>query len=438
MSITVYCATEKQQAAATALAEHARGELAALGATLDVVLVADAGVGGLDLPLTMVQVMALKGADAFPLTLVGDHAARSGGLPDAMDLRRWATDGLTESAALATDTVSAATGNTGAFIEATYEQLAKLGDSGLCCSPIELYSPDELAVLPEEILRLSSGCGHPVEDAHITAGMSVLDIGCGAGADAILAARQTGPTGQVIGVDPSASMRERAIRNAADIGLTWIDFRAGTAESLPVAAASVDLVISNCVLSLSTDPTAAWAEIARTLRPGGQIVVSDIVGGAAGETLDAKARCETGIEWPDYQAMLHRLGFAGIRPLRVRAARYRDGATARSVTIHAWHGQPRPTAAVDLIYAGSATAAAQDLAQTLTAAFADRVTLRLLDADDVATRDVVALLRDGHDQASHDQASHDQAAPALTVAVDGIPAEVCAENLPGHLRDLLA
>jgi len=319
------------------------------------------------------------------------------------------------------------TGGAGAFIEATYEQLAQLGDSGLCCSPIELYSPDELATLPAEILRLSSGCGHPVEDAGIMPGMTVLDIGSGAGADAILAARRTGPAGQVIGVDPSESMRERAIRTMADLGLTWVDVRAGTAESLPVPDGSVDLVISNCVLSLSTDPARAWTEIARTLRPGGQIVVSDIVGGAATETLEAKTRCETGIEWPAYQAMLRRLGFAGIRPLRVRAARYRDGTTARSVTVHAWHGQPRPTAAVDLVHDGSG--AARDLAQELEATFGDRVTLRLLDAADPATRDIVALLLDGHDQAAP--------ASVPVIAVDGIPSAVPAEHLPGHLRELL-
>lgn len=320
------------------------------------------------------------------------------------------------------------TGDTAAFIETTYEQLAQLGDSGLCCSPIELYSPDERAALPEEILRLSSGCGNPVGDANITSGMTVLDIGSGAGADAILAARQTGPTGQVIGVDPSASMRERASRNAAELGLTWIDFRAGTAEALPVDDDTADLVISNCVLSLSTDPTAAWTEISRALRPGGQIVVSDIVGGAATETLDAKTRCETGIEWTDYQAMLLRLGFSGIRPLRVRAARYRDGNTARSITIHAWHGLHKPMIAVDLISPDSPTAAAETLAHTLTSAFGDQIVLRTLNADDPEHSDIVAVLRDGHHPAT----------PALSAAINGLPTTIPLENLPDHLQDLLA
>lgn len=320
---------------------------------------------------------------------------------------------------------TSAGGDTASFIEATYEQLAQLGDSGLCCSPIELYSPDELSTLPEEILRLSSGCGHPVQDATITAGMTVLDIGSGAGADAVLAARQTGPTGQVIGVDPSASMRERAIRNAAELGLSWVDFRAGTAEALPLDDDTADLVISNCVLSLSTDPSAAWTEISRVLRPGGQIVVSDIVGGAATETPHTKTRCETGLEWADYQAMLLRLGFSGIRPLRVRGARFRDGNTARSVTIHAWHGRPTPMIAVDLInpHPGPAT---ETILLALTSAFGDRIVLRTLTADDPADSEIVALLRD---------TTHPTAATP-SVAINGLPAAIHPEDLHGHLQNL--
>src|SRR5215470_4337029 len=315
--------------------------------------------------------------------------------------------------------------NAAGFIETTYEQLAKLGDSGLCCSPIELYSEEELASLPDEILRLSSGCGHPVEDADITRGMTVLDIGSGAGADAFLAARQTGPTGRVIGVDPSESMRERAVRNAAELGLTWIEFRAGTAEHLPVDGGTVDLVISNCVLSLSTDPIGAWTEIARTLKPGGQIAVSDIVGGAAAETLDAKTRCETGIEWPDYQAMLLSLGFSAIRPVRVRAAKYRDGSTARSVTIRAVRGLPRPRIAVDLIHApGTATATA--LAEQISDSFTGRVEVRTIDASDPVNSDIVALLLNAAGPV-----------PAISIAIDGLPAGVGADDLRGYLRDRL-
>ena len=106
MSITVYCATDDQHRAAGQLAALARPRLADLGATLDVVRVAEGGASQ-DLPRTVLQVMALKGADTFPLTLVGEHPARSGALPDLSDLRRWATDGLAAPAALVTEAVSA-------------------------------------------------------------------------------------------------------------------------------------------------------------------------------------------------------------------------------------------------------------------------------------------------------------------------------------------
>lgn len=107
MSITVYCATEDQHRAAVALAGQVRQDLTDIGATFDVVKVADGGADGQDLPLTVLQVMALKGADTFPLTLVGDNPASSGNLPDLPDLRHWALEGLAAPVALVTEAVSA-------------------------------------------------------------------------------------------------------------------------------------------------------------------------------------------------------------------------------------------------------------------------------------------------------------------------------------------
>lgn len=271
-----------------------------------------------------------------------------------------------------------------AFIQATYEQLARLGESGLCCSPVELYRPEELAALPEDVLRLSSGCGHPVDDAGIEPGMTVLDIGSGAGADCLLAARRVGPAGTVIGVDPSPSMRAVAAANRDRLGLSWVDFRDGRADALPVPDDSVDLVISNCVLSLSADPAATWTEIGRVLKPGGQVVVSDIVGGTPGDVV-AKARCETGIEWPEYRETLRAAGFSGIRPLRVRTARFRDGATARSVTFQARHAMPARHAGIDVLYRRPDRDAADRLAQALAEAgrrAGASLGIRLLDLDD--------------------------------------------------------
>jgi catechol 2,3-dioxygenase-like lactoylglutathione lyase family enzyme len=107
MSVVVYCATDEQHRAASLLAARVGPELGTAGLPLTVIRLADGGIGGQDLPLTVVQVMALKGADTFPLTLVGDHAAHSGSLPDPSDLRRWAAKGLTESVVLVTEAVSA-------------------------------------------------------------------------------------------------------------------------------------------------------------------------------------------------------------------------------------------------------------------------------------------------------------------------------------------
>jgi arsenite methyltransferase len=224
-----------------------------------------------------------------------------------------------------------------AFVQLTYDELARLGQSDLCCSPADLYGPEELAALPDAVLRLSSGCGHPVEGAGIGPGETVVDIGAGAGADCFLAARLTGPTGQVVGVDPSPAMRMRAGRHRDEAGLHWVSFVAGDASSLPVADGFADVVISNCVLSLAADPVAAWSEIARVLKPEGRFVVSDIIGGepksSPEDHLTAKARCESGLTWEQYHGVLRGCGLHGLRLLRIGTATFRDGFRAQSLTI---------------------------------------------------------------------------------------------------------
>lgn len=220
-----------------------------------------------------------------------------------------------------------------AFVQLSYEELARLGSSDRCCSPAEIYRDDELAALPPEVLRLSSGCGHPVEGADIAAGETVLDVGAGAGADCFLAARLTGETGRVVGVDPSPAMRALAERHRDREGLHWVSFLAGDAAALPVPDGTADVVISNCVLSMATDATAAWREIARVTRPGGRFVVSDIIGGDPAAGVTAKARCETGLSWRDYRAVLRGRGFHALRVLRAGPATFRDGHRAQSVTV---------------------------------------------------------------------------------------------------------
>ncbi len=139
------------------------------------------------------------------------------------------------------------------------------------------YDLAELETLPPEATASFAGVANPHRIAPITAGETVVDVGCGAGMDLLLAARRVGPSGRAIGVDMTASMRERAAGSARSAGLAQVEVRAGDAEALPVQDASVDVVISNGVLNLTTDKRRAFAEIARVLRPGGRLQLADIV-----------------------------------------------------------------------------------------------------------------------------------------------------------------
>jgi arsenite methyltransferase len=137
------------------------------------------------------------------------------------------------------------------------------------------YSPDDLDAVPDANLGL--GCGAPIPHLALKPGEAVLDLGSGPGLDAFLAARQVGPAGRVIGVDMTPAMLERARSAAAHHGFTWVEFREGRLEALPVVDSSIDAVTSNCVINLVPDKGRVFAEVARVLRPGGRIVISDII-----------------------------------------------------------------------------------------------------------------------------------------------------------------
>jgi SAM-dependent methyltransferase len=140
------------------------------------------------------------------------------------------------------------------------------------------YDAEELAAIPDEATASFAGVGNPHRIGLIEPGETLLDIGCGAGMDLLLAARRAGPAGHAIGVDMTPAMIERAKRAALKAGL-WerIEIRRGTAEELPVESATIDVVISNGVLNLSPDKLAAFAEIHRVLKPRGRLHLADVI-----------------------------------------------------------------------------------------------------------------------------------------------------------------
>ncbi len=140
-----------------------------------------------------------------------------------------------------------------------------------------LYDSDEIAWLPESVKAYALGLGNPIRYADLQPGETVLDVGSGAGIDTFLAANKVGPTGRVIGLDMTPEMIDRARANQRILGLTNVEFRQGQMENIPLDDASVDAVISNGVINLSTEKGQTFQELHRVLKPGGRLVFSDSV-----------------------------------------------------------------------------------------------------------------------------------------------------------------
>jgi ubiquinone/menaquinone biosynthesis C-methylase UbiE len=189
--------------------------------------------------------------------------------------------------------------------------------NGDCCGTPN-YSAEELASLPEAAALASLGCGNPLAVADLHEGERVLDLGSGGGIDVLLSAKRVGPSGRAFGLDMTDEMLALARRNTAQAGADNVEFLKGHIEAIPLPADSIDVVISNCVINLAADKAAVFAEIARVLRPGGRLGVSDIV---ADDALSAADRAEQGsyagciagaLSFSEYEAGLRDAGLDDI------------------------------------------------------------------------------------------------------------------------------
>jgi arsenite methyltransferase len=195
------------------------------------------------------------------------------------------------------------------------------------CDPIssDLYDGDEIEGLPAKAVLASLGCGNPTALADLKPGETVLDLGSGGGIDVLLSAKRVGPTGKAYGLDMTEEMLQLARENQQKAGVTNVEFLKGEIENIPLTDASVDVIISNCVINLSADKTRVLAEAFRVLKPGGRFAVSDVVvRGAVPEpvrkSMELWVGCVAGaLEEQEYRGLLAGAGFEGVdvEPTRI-------------------------------------------------------------------------------------------------------------------------
>ena len=227
----------------------------------------------------------------------------------------------------------------GAFATAVTEASKRSGCCGPtacgCGDPItsDLYSDAETSALPADAVSASLGCGNPTALVALEPGQTVLDLGSGGGIDVLLSAKRVGPTGKVYGLDMTDEMLALARENQRTAGATNVEFLKGTIENIPLPDQSVDVIISNCVINLSSNKDAVLREAFRVLKPGGRFAVSDVVarGGVPADirrNMELWVGCIAGaLEERDYAAKLQAAGFADVE---LEAWRVYDVADARA------------------------------------------------------------------------------------------------------------
>ncbi len=215
-------------------------------------------------------------------------------------------------------------------VRARYDSLAR--QENACCDAN--YSPEDLAAIPQESV-LGLGSGSPVRHADLREGEVVVDLGSGAGVDAFLAAHRIGPQGRAIGIDMTPSMVERARKIARREGIADVDFQESIIEELPLEEGSVDVVLSNCVINLSPDKAAVFQEAFRVLRPGGRLVISDIVQERPLESSNQDCGCVgNAMLRAEYLQTIREAGFRDLEVLEDRAwLTASDGIDASAITL---------------------------------------------------------------------------------------------------------
>jgi arsenite methyltransferase len=229
-----------------------------------------------------------------------------------------------------------------AKVRERYGRTATTVKAEACCGPgcCADYSAEELARVPSAAF-LGEGSGNPVRHADLRPGEVVVDLGSGAGVDVFLAADRVGPTGQAIGVDMTREMLARARSIAERAGTRNVEFREGLIERLPVADGTADVVLSNCVINLSPDKAAVFREAFRVLRPGGRLVISDIVQERPLLILDDDCGCvANALQRSEHLATIRAAGFEDLTVLEDRPWRTGPaGVDASSITLRAIKGR---------------------------------------------------------------------------------------------------